>query len=631
MAVKPRVLVVDDDKKFGESLQRVLNNNGIDCIFTTKPKEAMSLAELQDIQVLIIDCLLPQMNGVELAVKLQDITHDTLPIFLMSGIYKDRNFSIASIKKTGAKSFLVKPFSNDDLLKQLSEHIEMDDSEHNVLPPVKALTREQNLTQKTIIAAINEQSQVFGGELPLLVSNLSKYKATGKLTLKHPNLEMNIHFDNGIVQMPLQHIRLGTVRKQILENEWCLKQDIQSLGDTESLQSLVEQCLISPHFAKKLEDKAVEEHFLSITSDWLIDTQFLPADRTITSLYELNEAQLHEICAEYIHKKIKTSWLKTYFLPVAQYCIASTNKESQFLQKYFSKANFQDIKNALASNVSLTDIVEKFKGKESEVYRATYLALSFSEIYITKTRRAKSDKRQLDRLNRLLKTVQEQNYFELLGVNERCTPDTVKKSFNQLAKTLHPDKIETDSEEIKRLSEQIFDEVKNAYDTLKTEEGKNKYLKELKQEDQQKLVSAEGLIQNAIQELTKGSIKKAAALIEEADSFCKLPDATILRAWCTIKMKSTDITKANQLLFEVPSEKKDSALFFHTKGLIFAAQDEYEKAKTAYQNALAKDGNFLPTRRELTLIQDELMQQNESTNILTADLKDVVGLLFKKK
>ena len=66
------ILVVDDDKTFGESVKSALTRAGFRAYLVSTPADAISYVKLQDVHGVVIDCMLPKMNGIELLKKLKD-------------------------------------------------------------------------------------------------------------------------------------------------------------------------------------------------------------------------------------------------------------------------------------------------------------------------------------------------------------------------------------------------------------------------------------------------------------------------------------------------------------------------------------------------------------------------------
>ena len=94
------VVIVDDDANFGKSIEEAITRAGYKAQLFRKPDDALSFAQLNSPQLYIIDCMLPKMNGVDLAVKLKESGTGHDAFILMSGIYKDKAF----IKKLHQKN-----------------------------------------------------------------------------------------------------------------------------------------------------------------------------------------------------------------------------------------------------------------------------------------------------------------------------------------------------------------------------------------------------------------------------------------------------------------------------------------------------------------------------------------------
>lgn len=63
------------------------------------------------------------------------------------------------------------------------------------------------------------------------------------------------------------------------------------------------------------------------------------------------------------------------------------------------------------------------------------------------------------------------NPYEVLGIKSTATDDEVRRAFRRLAMKYHPDKMEGMGEEIKRKAQQQFQEINQAYETIKTIRG----------------------------------------------------------------------------------------------------------------------------------------------------------------
>ncbi len=107
-----RILVVEDDPRLGPSLKKGLagNHYAVDLIVNGEDAVLMALATPYDL--LILDVLLPDLNGFEVCKRLRE-QGSTMPILLLTalGEVEDRVKGL----DLGADDYLVKPFSFSEL------------------------------------------------------------------------------------------------------------------------------------------------------------------------------------------------------------------------------------------------------------------------------------------------------------------------------------------------------------------------------------------------------------------------------------------------------------------------------------------------------------------------------------
>ena len=113
-----RVLIVEDDSTVGTSLTEAFSRAGYKATHVSRPTDALSQVKLQSINAVLIDCMLPQMNGRELAKAIRKEAPET-SIYLMSGVYKDKSFAREAMQESGALGFFTKPFDLPNVIKQV--------------------------------------------------------------------------------------------------------------------------------------------------------------------------------------------------------------------------------------------------------------------------------------------------------------------------------------------------------------------------------------------------------------------------------------------------------------------------------------------------------------------------------
>jgi FixJ family two-component response regulator len=114
MANHPLISVVDDDDSVRESLQGLLRSLGFAVGVFASAEEFLNSDHLCDTDCLIVDVVMPAMNGIELRRHLV-ATHCETPVIFITAHGSDEEVRSRALRD-GALDYLIKPFSEDVLL-----------------------------------------------------------------------------------------------------------------------------------------------------------------------------------------------------------------------------------------------------------------------------------------------------------------------------------------------------------------------------------------------------------------------------------------------------------------------------------------------------------------------------------
>ncbi|MBU1125196.1 MAG: response regulator [Candidatus Omnitrophica bacterium] len=118
-----KILVVDDDEEILVHLSQILRRARYEVITTTTGTGALQLAREYKPQLLLLDIMLPDMDGGEVAAHLlEDAQTEKIPILFLSGVVikKEENYDGA---KVGEHYMIAKPIKAEDLLKTIHQII----------------------------------------------------------------------------------------------------------------------------------------------------------------------------------------------------------------------------------------------------------------------------------------------------------------------------------------------------------------------------------------------------------------------------------------------------------------------------------------------------------------------------
>ncbi|NJR67499.1 MAG: response regulator [Synechococcales cyanobacterium CRU_2_2] len=109
------VLVVEDSPAQREMITDLLRGSGLDVSVATDGVEALERIESQQPDIVILDIVMPRMNGYELCRRLKnDPKTQTLPVVMCSS--KGEEFDRYWGLKQGADAYVAKPFQPTELV-----------------------------------------------------------------------------------------------------------------------------------------------------------------------------------------------------------------------------------------------------------------------------------------------------------------------------------------------------------------------------------------------------------------------------------------------------------------------------------------------------------------------------------
>jgi two-component system alkaline phosphatase synthesis response regulator PhoP len=111
MMINKRVLVVDDDAKTVELVKLYLNRDGYRVLIAVDGIEALRLAREAKPDLIVLDLMLPGMNGIEVCRKLRE--ESDVPIIMLTAKTTEDD-RLAGLN-VGADDYITKPFSPREL------------------------------------------------------------------------------------------------------------------------------------------------------------------------------------------------------------------------------------------------------------------------------------------------------------------------------------------------------------------------------------------------------------------------------------------------------------------------------------------------------------------------------------
>ena len=125
MAEKKKILVVEDEPNIIKLVTFILESNGYEVIPACIGSEGIEKAKAEKPDLIVLDVMMPEMDGFEVAKILNaDPATKDIPILMLSSKaqFEDKMKGIDS----GATDYITKPFEKEELLQKVKECLEED-------------------------------------------------------------------------------------------------------------------------------------------------------------------------------------------------------------------------------------------------------------------------------------------------------------------------------------------------------------------------------------------------------------------------------------------------------------------------------------------------------------------------
>ena len=111
-----RVLLVEDDPTTQQSIEMMLGSVGMVVDSTDLGEDGLEIGKLYDYDIIILDLMLPDIDGMEVLRRLRDARVIT-PVLILSGLTESEN-KVKGLG-SGADDYLTKPFNKSELIARI--------------------------------------------------------------------------------------------------------------------------------------------------------------------------------------------------------------------------------------------------------------------------------------------------------------------------------------------------------------------------------------------------------------------------------------------------------------------------------------------------------------------------------
>ena len=113
------ILVCDDEKDIVSALEIYLNAEGYRVLTALNGKEALSVIRKEDIHLVLLDVMMPEMDGITAMVEIRKLTN--IPVILLTAKSED-NDKILGLN-IGADDYITKPFNPIEVMARVKSQL----------------------------------------------------------------------------------------------------------------------------------------------------------------------------------------------------------------------------------------------------------------------------------------------------------------------------------------------------------------------------------------------------------------------------------------------------------------------------------------------------------------------------
>ncbi|WP_096200531.1 response regulator transcription factor [Bacillus sp. FJAT-45350] len=110
-----KILIVDDEIRMQQLITLFLEPKGYLCHTSSTGSEALELIESQSFDLILLDIMMPEMDGWEVAKQVREFS--SIPIIMLTA--RDQSTDVVKGLKVGADDYITKPFDEDVLLARI--------------------------------------------------------------------------------------------------------------------------------------------------------------------------------------------------------------------------------------------------------------------------------------------------------------------------------------------------------------------------------------------------------------------------------------------------------------------------------------------------------------------------------
>jgi DNA-binding response OmpR family regulator len=175
------ILVCDDDKDIVEAIQIYLSQEGYQILKAFNGIEALQIISTHEVHLVLLDIMMPEMDGIRTTIKLRE-NNSSLPIIFLSAKSEDSDKVLGL--NIGADDYITKPFNPLELIARVKSSLRR-------YTKLGSIAEENNVYRSGGLVVNDEHKEVYLDDEPVKLTPI-EYNLL-KLLVKNKGKVFSIH------------------------------------------------------------------------------------------------------------------------------------------------------------------------------------------------------------------------------------------------------------------------------------------------------------------------------------------------------------------------------------------------------------------------------------------------------
>ena len=207
-----RILIVDDEVSVRESLRFILKDQ-YKILLAETAREALTLFEREGPHLILLDIILPEMDGIAVLKRIREMD-TTIPIIMLTATRMVK--TAVEAMKLGATDYLSKPFDIEELKLVIEKAITTKDLEQEVKFLRSEITRRYSF--KSIIGKSRKMQEVYA-KIEQIADTRTSVLITGESGTGKELVARALHFNSSRKEKPFITINCAALPESLIESE----------------------------------------------------------------------------------------------------------------------------------------------------------------------------------------------------------------------------------------------------------------------------------------------------------------------------------------------------------------------------------------------------------------------------